>query len=162
GSEIAEHKALQMTLASAGRDRSPGAHCDAGVGLDRLDEVVRHVGVEGAGSDEDGDASCVASKVERRLAGGVAAADGVARGSRQPMCLGCGPTVEDTGSAQFLELRNSDAFVARPNRQDNSLRADRATVVERQAELVSGTVQRGGAMHKEEVRAEHGRLVVCL
>ena len=157
-----ENQALQpavLALASAD-DLGPEAHVYVGRAFDLPHQVVRHPLVERLGSHHERHPPGVFGEVERRLAGGIRAADDVRLLIHRRRRLGDGAAVEDPRPDQGLELGDAEPAVGGARREDDRAGADLAAVGEADVEAVAVAPDPGRVVHEGELGAEDPRLLV--
>ena len=153
---------LEAALAPSADDGGRCLHLDVRRGLDRLDQVVRHAGLQRLAAHDHRHAARVAGEVERRLAGGVPAADDVDLLAGQRGGLRGRAAVEHARADELLERLDAEAAVGRAGGEDHDAGADEPAVGERQVEPAGGAVERRHAVHEQEGGAEGHRLLVRL
>ena len=114
----AQHEVRQPALAAAAHDLGLEPRLDVRRRGELPDEVVRHPGLEGRPPDEERDASRIPRQVERRLAGGVGAAEHVDVLTGHPVRVRAGAAVEHAGSRERLERGNAEPAIGGPGCED--------------------------------------------
>ena len=155
--DVAERHLLEMVLAGEALHFDTGEQLDFRVGLDPLDQVLRHALGEIVAPDRDRDLAVALAEIDRGLPGGVAAADHEHRGAVADARLEVGRRVVDAGALEALEVLDGQPPVARAGGDDHRPGGDLAAVGEdddvkarlaAQAGHFTGGVQPGAEPHR--------------
>ena len=157
-----EGQSLQPAVhASTSPDHlGPEAHSDVGRAFDLPHQVVRHPFVERLSPHHERHPPGVFGQVQRRLAGGVRAADDIHLLIDRRGRLGGGAAVEDPFPDQSLDLRDTQPAVGGARSEDDRAGADLAAVGERDVKTVALAPNRGRVVHEGELGAEDPSLLV--
>ena len=151
----------QPALAPSPDDLAVDVHGDAVVGLDLVDEVLRHALAEGVRPHDEAHVPGIPGEVQDRLPGRVAPAEHHHAQARQALRLGDARAVVDAGAGERLQALDAEPTVGDPGGEDHRPGADRADALDVELEALGRDGDLADLTGEEEVRAEDPRLLVA-